>query len=106
MAGVSNIALREELLKRFDNLEDKFHDLDKKLDTHIALTKQQAKCVDDLDKDINGSNGDGIKYRVRTLWEKREENRQIGIGLKMAIGGGIIGGVLSAVDLVTRFGIK
>ena len=61
------------------------HQLDKKVGEHIVYCKQTFKTLAELEKDINGNGGEGIKFKNKTLWNEHIEKKDIQKEVKIAI---------------------
>ena len=72
------------------------HELDKKLGEHLVYCKGQWIAIANLEKDINGNNGDGIKHQHKILWDDREEKRGMTSEIKVAIIISVINGLMTA----------
>ena len=79
------------------------HELDKKVDSHLALIAGQEKRTNTLEKDIYDSDQGGIKFQNKTMWQERSEKKGVAKEVKVAIVIGIVNGLLATGNIFNIF---
>lgn len=81
------------------DLLEAIHKIDKRMEVHITWCKTYFERIENIEKDISG-NGDGIKHQHKVLWEEREEKKDIGKEIKIAIVLSVFSAVGSLLNIV------